>query len=182
MAAQSQQPNEKVPSEDIIARKTDLCISNAIVKTGLGFGVGVVSSVILFRRRAWPVWLSTGFGAGSAYNDCERSFNPYSAPGLRLQSPPPSQQKSSSSSSSSSSTVLERLSQKTGEVVGTAKEQAKPKIDEAKKEISAKKDQVEKQVSAKKEQVESQISEKTKQAEAKGQEAKDAVEKKIRQV
>jgi inner membrane organizing system protein 1 len=33
-----------------LGAQTDLCISNAIVKTGAGFGVGVVLSVLLFKR------------------------------------------------------------------------------------------------------------------------------------
>lgn len=65
---------KKVSSEDIISQKvtltrstilalsdfvdacshfrsqTDLCISNAVVKTGIGFSAGVVLSVLLFRR------------------------------------------------------------------------------------------------------------------------------------
>jgi inner membrane organizing system protein 1 len=65
--------------------------------------VGVIASVILFRRsfysyfslhfinglfvfsgRAWPVAFSTGFGAGAAYADCDRSFNPTRIPGTRI--------------------------------------------------------------------------------------------------
>ena len=30
--------------------QTDLCISNTIVKTGIGFSAGVVLSVLLFKR------------------------------------------------------------------------------------------------------------------------------------
>ncbi|KAJ9118071.1 hypothetical protein QFC24_006343 [Naganishia onofrii] len=45
-----------IPSEDIVARK----VADFIVNTGIGFSVGVVSSVLLFRRRGWPVALSTG--------------------------------------------------------------------------------------------------------------------------
>lgn len=62
----------------------DLCLSNAIVKTGIGFSAGVVLSVLFLRRRSWPVWLGTGFGLGAGYTDCERSFNPVSVPGVRL--------------------------------------------------------------------------------------------------
>ncbi|KAI0305115.1 hypothetical protein B0F90DRAFT_1625172, partial [Multifurca ochricompacta] len=60
------------------------------VNSGIGFSVGVVTSVILFRRRVWPIALSTGFGAGAAYADCDRSFNPARIAGVRvLQQPPP---------------------------------------------------------------------------------------------
>ena len=70
--------------------------------SGVGFSVGVVASVILFRSecshhtilsshlihsfagRTWPIALSTGFGLGAAYADCDRSFNPARVPGTRL--------------------------------------------------------------------------------------------------
>ncbi|KAJ3814622.1 hypothetical protein EV368DRAFT_30954, partial [Lentinula lateritia] len=51
---------------------------------GVGFSVGVVASVILFKRRTFPIALSTGFGAGAAYADCDRSFNPARIPGTRI--------------------------------------------------------------------------------------------------
>ncbi|GHJ88811.1 hypothetical protein NliqN6_5213 [Naganishia liquefaciens] len=73
-----------VPSEDIVARKFDTCVADFIVNTGIGFSVGVVSSVLLFRRRGWPVALSTGFGAGVAYQNCNISFNPYALPGTKV--------------------------------------------------------------------------------------------------
>lgn len=34
--------------------------------------------------RTWPIALSTGFGIGAAYADCDRSFNPARVPGTRL--------------------------------------------------------------------------------------------------
>lgn len=68
--------------------------------SGIGFGVGVVASVILFRSasqcspstlhsylfagRTWPIALTTGFGMGAAYADCDRSFNPARVPGTRI--------------------------------------------------------------------------------------------------
>ncbi|KAF6751185.1 hypothetical protein DFP72DRAFT_908703 [Ephemerocybe angulata] len=74
-------------SEDIIGQKYDRCLADLIVKAGVGFGAGVVGSVILFRRRTWPIALGTGFGAGAAYADCDRSFNPARIPGTRIVSP-----------------------------------------------------------------------------------------------
>ncbi|CAE6476748.1 unnamed protein product [Rhizoctonia solani] len=77
----------KTSSEDIIGQKYDRCVADLIVKSGVGFGVGIVASVLLFRRRGWPVALSTGFGAGAAYADCDRSFNPARIPGTRIVPP-----------------------------------------------------------------------------------------------
>ncbi|KAF8310407.1 DUF543-domain-containing protein [Clavulina sp. PMI_390] len=71
-------------SENTVAQKYDRCLADLIVKTGLGLGVGIVGSVIFFRRRGWPVALSTGFGAGMSYADCDRSFNPARVPGTRI--------------------------------------------------------------------------------------------------
>ncbi|KAH7883020.1 hypothetical protein F5I97DRAFT_1938894 [Phlebopus sp. FC_14] len=68
-------------SENIVSQKA---MADLLVKSGVGFGVGVVASVILFRRRTWPVALSTGFGMGAAYADCDRSFNPARVPGTRI--------------------------------------------------------------------------------------------------
>ncbi|RXK40320.1 hypothetical protein M231_02434 [Tremella mesenterica] len=69
-----------IPSEDVIARK----VADLLVNSGIGFGVGVVASVLLFRRRAWPVALTTGFGAGVAYTNCNYSLNPYVLPGTKI--------------------------------------------------------------------------------------------------
>ncbi|KAG1769792.1 hypothetical protein EDD22DRAFT_136418 [Suillus occidentalis] len=57
-------------SENIVSQKYDRCLADFLVKAGVGFSVGVVASVILFRRRTWPIALSTGFGMGAAYADC----------------------------------------------------------------------------------------------------------------
>ncbi|KAJ8091355.1 Mitochondrial inner membrane organizing system component [Marasmius tenuissimus] len=78
------QPSKPVSSEDIIGQKYDRCLADFLVKAGVGFSAGVVASVILFKRRTWPIALSTGFGAGAAYADCDRSFNPSRIPGVRI--------------------------------------------------------------------------------------------------
>lgn len=49
-------------------------MSNTLVKTGLGFGVGVVASVLFFKRRAFPVWLGIGFGIGRGYAEGDAIF------------------------------------------------------------------------------------------------------------
>jgi len=97
-------------------RQIDLCVSNAIVKTGIGFSAGVVLSVLLLRRRTWPVWLGTGFGLGAGYTDCERSFNPVSVPGVRLVP--------ASEALAKPGTQFQLLQQRAGEWFGNAKSQA----------------------------------------------------------
>lgn len=118
--------------------QTDLCISNAIVKTGIGFSAGVLLSVLLFRRRSWPVWLGTGFGLGSGWTDCERSFNPVAIPGVRIL-PSPNHQ---SAPSSGSPSVMERLSAKTSDLVDTSKSKlAEAKQSKIVQDVQNKKDE-----------------------------------------
>ncbi|KAG7101365.1 MICOS complex subunit mic10 like protein [Verticillium longisporum] len=60
-------------SEALLNEKWDRCLSNLLVKSSLGLGFGVVFSVLLFKRRAWPAFVGAGFGAGRAYEEC--NFN-----------------------------------------------------------------------------------------------------------
>ncbi|EFP91767.1 uncharacterized protein PGTG_17767 [Puccinia graminis f. sp. tritici CRL 75-36-700-3] len=86
-------------SENILSEKTDVCIANAIVKTGMGFGAGVIVSVIAFKRRAFPVWIGIGSGLGTAYSDCQRTFNPVHLPGYRFLDSPPASSSAQNSAS-----------------------------------------------------------------------------------
>ncbi|KAH7328591.1 hypothetical protein B0I35DRAFT_417834 [Stachybotrys elegans] len=61
-------------SEALLNEKWDRCLSNLLVKSTLGLGFGVVFSVLLFKRRAWPAFVGVGFGAGRAYEECNSSL------------------------------------------------------------------------------------------------------------
>ncbi|KAI8290926.1 hypothetical protein K4K60_004072 [Colletotrichum sp. SAR11_57] len=61
-------------SEALLNEKWDHCLSNLLVKSTLGLGFGVVFSVLLFKRRAWPAFIGVGFGAGRAYEECNSSL------------------------------------------------------------------------------------------------------------
>lgn len=61
-------------TDQILSDKWDVIVSNGLVKTGLGFGAGVVLSVLLFRRRAWPVFLGTGIGLGRGWAEGDAVF------------------------------------------------------------------------------------------------------------
>ncbi|KAK5664081.1 hypothetical protein OQA88_295 [Cercophora sp. LCS_1] len=61
-------------SEALLNEKWDFCLSNALIKSSLGLGFGVVFSVLLFKRRAWPAFVGFGFGAGRAYEECNSSL------------------------------------------------------------------------------------------------------------
>ena len=49
----------------------DRCLSSMLIRSGLGVSFGIVFSVLLFKRRAWPAWVGLGFGAGRAWEECD---------------------------------------------------------------------------------------------------------------
>ncbi|WFC94287.1 Mitochondrial inner membrane organizing system component [Malassezia brasiliensis] len=120
-------PSGHLASEEVLNKKLDLCISNAIVKTGIGFSAGVVLSVVLLKRRSWPVWLGTGFGLGAGYTDCERSFNPVAVPGVRVIP--------SSAAANVPDTQMGKIQQRVGELFGQAKEETEQKVPTATQNI-----------------------------------------------
>ncbi|TGZ81648.1 DUF543-domain-containing protein, partial [Ascodesmis nigricans] len=61
-------------SEELLNEKWDQCLSNLVVKAALGAGFGIVFSVLLFKRRAWPATFGLGVGAGRGYAECDREF------------------------------------------------------------------------------------------------------------
>ncbi|CAH1405089.1 unnamed protein product [Nezara viridula] len=58
--------------EDELGKRWDKCLADAVIKLSGGLVIGAVSSLLLFKRRSWPVVLGTGFGIGLAYGHCER--------------------------------------------------------------------------------------------------------------
>uniref|UniRef100_A0A023GBW0 MICOS complex subunit MIC10 n=1 Tax=Amblyomma triste TaxID=251400 RepID=A0A023GBW0_AMBTT len=62
-------------SEDVLGEKWDKCLADTLIKVGTGFGVGALFSLVLFKRRAWPVVFGIGSGFGMGYNNCQHSFN-----------------------------------------------------------------------------------------------------------
>ncbi|KAG0307395.1 hypothetical protein BGZ98_000360 [Dissophora globulifera] len=80
MSAKSNNKEASFPSEEILSRKWDECISNVIVKSGIGLSVGIVASALIFKKRSWPISVSTGLGLGYALSQCERNFNPTLVP------------------------------------------------------------------------------------------------------
>jgi MICOS complex subunit MIC10 len=45
-----------------------------LIRSGLGLSFGVIFSVLLFKRRAWPAWVGLGFGAGRAWEEADGMF------------------------------------------------------------------------------------------------------------
>lgn len=62
------------PSQSLLNDKWDVVFSNGLIKTGLGFGGGVLASILFFRRRAFPVWIGVGFGLGRGYAEGDAIF------------------------------------------------------------------------------------------------------------
>ncbi|XP_061544399.1 MICOS complex subunit Mic10-like isoform X2 [Phycodurus eques] len=59
-------------------RKWDRCLADTTVKTVTGLGVGIVFSVLLFKRRTWPVSFGAGLGLGMGYSNCQNDIrSPY---------------------------------------------------------------------------------------------------------
>ena len=87
--------------------------------------ITVYLCILRITGRAFPVWLGTGFGLGSAYTDCERSFNPVAVPGVRVV--PSSSSANISATSSAPQTTLEKIQQKAGEAFSAARDEAQDK-------------------------------------------------------
>jgi Domain of unknown function (DUF543) len=62
---------QSIKADELSLLQWDRAISSLLIRSGLGFGFGVIFSVLLFKRRAWPVWLGTGFGAGRAWEEAD---------------------------------------------------------------------------------------------------------------
>ena len=84
----------KTNSEDVLGVKWDRCLADTSIKMlgGLysvlctlyntivssGLTVGCVFSLLLFKRRMWPVTFGVGTGFGMGYSNCEHELNePY---------------------------------------------------------------------------------------------------------
>ncbi|CAK9294716.1 unnamed protein product [Gordionus sp. m RMFG-2023] len=61
--------------EDRLALKWDLCLSDALLKTATGTGMGILFSLVAFGRRPWPVALGFGSGLGMAISNCRHELS-----------------------------------------------------------------------------------------------------------
>uniref|UniRef100_A0A915K329 MICOS complex subunit MIC10 n=1 Tax=Romanomermis culicivorax TaxID=13658 RepID=A0A915K329_ROMCU len=67
-----------VRSEDELGRKFDRCLADGLIKVGAGLGIGIIFSVVLFKRRSWPVFFGTGTGLGMSLSNCQHDLQgPY---------------------------------------------------------------------------------------------------------
>lgn len=94
---------QTISPEDQFGKKIDRCVTDSIVKAGEcntlllcqlykrmelyiyvdiefffpggGLFIGSVLSLVFFKRRAFPIYLGTGFGIGVGYRNCELALN-----------------------------------------------------------------------------------------------------------
>ena len=65
-------------SEDVLGEKWYRCLEDSSVKMLGGITVGSVLSLILFKRKLWPISLGLGAGFGMGYSKCDHELNnPY---------------------------------------------------------------------------------------------------------
>lgn len=56
-------------SEELHARVYDNFVSNAVIKTGYGAGIGLLFSLLVFKRRPFPIYFGSGIGLGFSLSD-----------------------------------------------------------------------------------------------------------------
>ncbi|XP_051962169.1 MICOS complex subunit MIC10 [Xyrauchen texanus] len=61
-------------SEKALGQKWDRCLADCVVKVGTGLGIGIVFSVVFFKRRTLPIAFGTGLGLGMAYSNCQNDL------------------------------------------------------------------------------------------------------------
>ncbi|XP_061745950.1 MICOS complex subunit MIC10 [Nerophis ophidion] len=61
-------------SENELGQKWDRCLADGVIKLGTGLSLGMVFSVIFFKRRTWPITLGSGLGVGMAYANCQKEL------------------------------------------------------------------------------------------------------------
>jgi inner membrane organizing system protein 1 len=70
-------PNQMLESDQsskILSTKFDKTVSELIVNTSVGLTVGICASFLLFKRKTWPIALTTGFGIGLTYGESLKTF------------------------------------------------------------------------------------------------------------
>merc|ERR1712172_344894 len=58
-------------SEGKLSAVWDSCIADAVVKTGTGAALGSLVSLVLFKRKLWPITFGLGTGFGIGCSNCQ---------------------------------------------------------------------------------------------------------------
>ncbi|GBM54478.1 hypothetical protein AVEN_217163-1 [Araneus ventricosus] len=61
-------------SEDIVGETWDYCLADSLIKFGSGLAVGSVLSLVMFKRKKWPIIFGAGAGFGMGLANCQHSF------------------------------------------------------------------------------------------------------------
>ncbi|XP_022337526.2 MICOS complex subunit Mic10-like [Crassostrea virginica] len=78
-------------SEDEYGEKVNRAIVDTGVKMATGLAIGSLFSLVLFKRRSWPIAFGVGTGFGMGYSNAENDFQNKNASLLkRLQKAPAS--------------------------------------------------------------------------------------------
>merc|ERR1712098_794948 len=64
-----------VRSEDVLGQKWDKCLVDSSIKLGTGLVIGSVFSLLLFKRKMWPITFGLGAGFGMGYANCQNDIN-----------------------------------------------------------------------------------------------------------
>ena len=62
-------------SEDVLGQRWDKCLADTAIKLGGGLAIGSIFSLMLFKRRTWPIVFGLGSGLGMGYQNCQVEFN-----------------------------------------------------------------------------------------------------------
>jgi len=72
-------------SEDELGRKIDRCTADLAIKVASGAAIGIVASLLIFKRHTFPIHLGVGIGIGAAYANCQHDIrNPYLLRGKKM--------------------------------------------------------------------------------------------------
>ncbi|CAL1290808.1 unnamed protein product [Larinioides sclopetarius] len=61
-------------SEDIVGETWDYCLADSLIKFGSGLAVGSVLSLVMFKRKKWPIIFGAGAGFGMGLANCQHAF------------------------------------------------------------------------------------------------------------
>ena len=70
------QTKSNIPkSEDVLGERWDRCLVDTGIKLAGGFAIGTIFSLLLFKRRSWPIVFGVGSGFGMGYQNCQAELN-----------------------------------------------------------------------------------------------------------
>ncbi|XP_049306291.1 MICOS complex subunit MIC10-like [Bactrocera dorsalis] len=67
-------PKVRFPEDDF-GNRLDRCCTDVLIKGSTGLFVGVTFSLLMLKRKSWPLLIGSGFGVGVAFKTCEKHLN-----------------------------------------------------------------------------------------------------------